>query len=406
MAIMEDLLEVLLFNDELSAEDRAGVREEMKDDPELARAWAHWRQVRLYIREQLEERLSDRRLLVLYVLAEEGETEALTDREQAVLAEAQNDITEAIEVLPGLKPVVEDIREARTEFEDTWESSPTMETVPSSPGTIPVEESPPNRSERASRVSKGRDRRPMRRYTRGLLALTAVAVLVVVAVLVWPDSPDRTTVTVPDGTVRTVALGDGLSARLVGPAALSHAELDGGVVPQRVRVNRGRVFFDVSPRSDRTFVVETPSATATVVGTQFGMRTTTDTTEVILASGSVQVNTVTADAGEGVVLEPGQKTWVSKETAPASPTSVDVTRALQWTGLFVFRSTPLRTIAERLRKHYDVQIEVAQEVESEPITGTFDREQPVEQVLNALAATLGADVEKTGEEAYRVGGGS
>ena len=39
---------------------------------------------------------------------------------------------------------------------------------------------------------------------------------------------------------------------------------------------------------------------------------------------------------------------------------------------------------------------------SEPVTGTFEREQPVGEVLGALAATLGADVQTGADGQYRL----
>jgi ferric-dicitrate binding protein FerR (iron transport regulator) len=158
----------------------------------------------------------------------------------------------------------------------------------------------------------------------------------------------------------------------------------------------------VQPRSDASFVVETPTATATVLGTQFGVATRADTTEVVLATGSVRVDNTDDKADGGVVLEPGQRSWVTAGTAPASPESVDLTRALEWTGLFVFRSLPINTIADRLSRRHDVQIAVAPSLSGEPVTGTFEREQPVEEVLGALAATLGAEVQTDADGQYRL----
>lgn len=62
---------------------------------------------------------------------------------------------------------------------------------------------------------------------------------------------------------------------------------------------------------------------------------------------------------------------------------------------------PVEAIAQRLNAHYDVTISVAPALAEEPVTGTFERDQPVDQVLEALAATLGATVQRDGDT-YRV----
>jgi ferric-dicitrate binding protein FerR (iron transport regulator) len=219
------------------------------------------------------------------------------------------------------------------------------------------------------------------------------------ALLFWPDGPSTTTVTVADGSSRTVTLADGSTVRLVGAARLSYPASWPEDGPRRVSLREGRAFFDVPPRPDGpSFVVETPTATATVLGTQFGVRAAADTTEIVLANGSVEVG---GGGDEHVVLEPGQKSWVAQSEAPASATSTDLTEALDWTGLFVFRAVPLSSIADRLSRHYDVQVTVADALADEPITGTFERQQPTRQVLDALAATLGAEVQRDGDR-YRL----
>jgi ferric-dicitrate binding protein FerR (iron transport regulator) len=199
-----------------------------------------------------------------------------------------------------------------------------------------------------------------------------------------------------------VALNDGSTVRLVGPAAFTHPTQPSETASRHVTLERGQAFFDVQRQETRAFVVETPTATATVLGTQFGMTTVADTTEVVLASGSVRVGAATASSRDAVVLKPGEKSWVATGEGPASPSPVDLTAALEWTGLFVFRSVPMETIAQRLGQRYDVQISVAPTLADEPITGTFERKQPVQQVLNALAATLGADVQQGEEGQYRL----
>jgi ferric-dicitrate binding protein FerR (iron transport regulator) len=226
--------------------------------------------------------------------------------------------------------------------------------------------------------------------------------LAVAGVLFWPQGPSTTTVTVADGAVQVKTLGEGTTMRLVGPATATYSTSDAQRPVQQVSLDEGRAYFDVQPRSDASFVVETPTATATVLGTQFGVTTRADTTEVVLATGSVRVDAPDNAADGGVVLEPGQRSWVTGGTAPASPESVDLTRALEWTGLFVVRSVPIEVVADRLGRRYNVQISVDETLAGEPVTGTFEREQPVKEVLGALAATLGADVQTDADGQYRL----
>jgi ferric-dicitrate binding protein FerR (iron transport regulator) len=53
---------------------------------------------------------------------------------------------------------------------------------------------------------------------------------------------------------------------------------------------------------------------------------------------------------------------------------------------------PTAAIADRLSGHYEVPIQVAPALADEPVTGTFERQQSVEQVLGTIARTLGAEM--------------
>lgn len=393
---MANLLDTLLFDDP-SPKEREALRERFEEEPDLAQAWAHWREVRSVFREQLEERVSDRRLLVLYVMAEDGYGEALTTSERAALDAARDDIAHAIETVPALEQVVERIRDERSDFEAVWDAQFDERSVPVSGRE---RASARARTDRSARTPKSQDASTAR-WTRRFALASLVVGISVGLVFFWWQGASSTTVTVAEGEVQTVELGTGATARLVGAAHFTYPARSADDGPYRVTLEEGRAFFDVSPREEGAFVVNTPTAKASVLGTQFGVSTRADTTEVVLASGTVQLEATGETKTQNVVLEPGQKSWVAKGAGPAAPTPADLTTALNWTGLFVFRSVPMETIVDRLRRHYEVSIQVAPELAQEPVTGTFEQEQSVQEVLNALAATLGADVSREDEE-YRL----
>jgi len=400
---MENRFDALLFGDDLSPEDRSSIQERLDDDPDLATAWAHWRAVRRRVRENLEETLPDRRLLVLYVLDQEGTDDPLSARERDVLEASRDEIARAIDAIPALEQVVERIREERADFEQVWathieEEGPLSRT--DSLDAPSVRENGTGRPDRATRSPRSPETSTSSRWSRRLAVAFSVAALAAVGVLLWPGAPSTTTVTVADGEEQVETLADGSTVRLVGPATLSYpAETE---QTRKVSLEEGRAFFDVQPREETSFVVETPTARATVLGTQFGVATRADTTSVVLATGSVQVERPDGPTDERVVLKPGQRSWVADGNAPAAPTPVDLTDALNWTGLFVFRSTPLTAITERLQRRYDTQISVASSLADRTVTGTFDRDQSLQEVLQTLAATLGAEVRQESDDQYRL----
>lgn len=385
---MEDIYGPLLFPEECSPEQRDALRERFEENPELAEGWVRWCQVQSTLRQRLQERISDRRLLVLYALDQEGRDDALTTEEKAALDAARDDIAAAVDAFPALERVVERIQNERTDFEAIWEQHQDPE---------PVDTASEEHSHRADR----NERSPQRRSSsedganrRWAWRLTVAALLLgaaVLAVFYGPAESSRTTVTAEANEQQVIEFGDGSTVRLVGTATLSYTPGMSEGDERRVTLARGRAYFDVVPRNEASFVVNTPAARAEALGTQFGVTAGADTSEVVLVEGTVRVQ-AEDDDGASVVLEPGQRSFVRRGQAPSPPMSTDLTSALDWTGLFVFRSTSTRMLAQRLSEHYDASITVAPALADELITGTFERERPVSEILQTIARTLGGEV--------------
>lgn len=395
---MEDIYGPLLFEEDLSPKQRAALREHFEENPDVAEGCAHWREVRARLRDRLQKRLPDRRLLVLYALEQEGQGEALTPDENAALDAARADIASAIKAIPALERVVERIQEERADFETVWN----QHRGEASAGAPSTERRPAaEREERAPRrPSQAREEGTLRRWTWRLTVAVLLVGAAALAVLYGPRRDSRTTVTVGTDAQRIVEFDDGSTARLIGAASMSY-DPDGAATESRhVTLERGRAYFDVVSHEDASFAVTTPTASTLVLGTQFGVTTGEDTTEVVVAEGQVQVGSV-EEEGKPVVLESGERSLVRRAQPPSAPTPVDLTAALEWTGLFVFRSTSIKTVAQRLSRHHDVSITVAPTLADEAVTGTFEREQSISQVLDALALALGAEVQ-TQNGTYRL----
>lgn len=386
---MEDIYESLLFEGELSPEERDAFLRQMEEDPELARAWAGWQQVCGRLRDRLQAHLTDRRLLVLYALEQEGYGAALTAEERQALDASREEIARSLDAIPALEQVVERIQDERADFEEVWRQH--METK----DPVTTSSARDVRSDRPPRPSRARDQQREWRWGRRLALAALLVAIGSLAFFFWPQDASRTTVEISDGEQQVVELSDGSTVRLRGAAALSYVPgaLEGE--PRQVTLEYGRAFFDVVPLEQETsFVVETPTATTTVLGTQFGVATGEDTTAVVLASGRIQVGASDGATDGTVALSPGERSLIRQGRPPTPPAPVDLTSALDWSGLFVFRSLSVEEIARRLSDHYNVTITVASDLQEERVTGTFERDQPVDQVLETLATTLDAEVQR------------
>lgn len=217
-----------------------------------------------------------------------------------------------------------------------------------------------------------------------------------------PVSPDTVTVRTAVAEVRTVELPDGSSVRLLGDSRLTYAT-DAMVEDGQRRVEfEGRAFFDIVPRSER-FLLVTPDAQVTVLGTSFGARTAGEGTEVVLVEGSLRLSGRRAP-DKAVLLAPGQMSRMTSAGVPSRPVSIPVHEHLAWTGLFVFHATPVRDILPVLSAHYGVGISADETLLDERVTGRFAQEESLAGTLDIVALAIGAAVapDKSESDGYRL----
>lgn len=375
----------LLFFDDLAPERQRALRDALSADPALAETLARWHAIRAGVRRSLDADVPEGRVLVLYALDASGRSDLLTPEEQGALAEARPALDRALALHPALRDVTADVAEACEDFEAAW-----AEHLPATPARRPA-------PDRAARRPQLRRREALRWGWRTLAGSAVVAFVAVLMLVLTRDQGMQTLTTAPE-EVRQVTLADGSAVRLLGGSALTYAP-EAGAFNRRVRLD-GQAFFDVQPGREG-FVVETPTATATVLGTSFGIRADAATMEVVLASGRLAVASRAAES-RVVVLEPGQMSRVARNALPTTPAEVDVAGALAWTGLLVFRAAPVPDVAARLAARYEILVDVPEALAGERFTGTFAPEQPAEEVLRALALTLDATLEGDAESGFRI----
>ena len=383
---MQDPLDKILFFDDLTPSQQEALRAVLEEDSALAESFAQWQQVRAALRRSLHTHVPERRLFVLYALDASGRADVLSHDERRELEAARPALDAAVQAHPALTDVVGEVEAACADFEEAW-------TVHFKQEHRPVRRTAPERP--ARRLA------PVRRAVRWSWRIAAtVAVVAFVAVLTLVLQRDRslTTVTVAQGETQLIELADGSTVRLLGGSSLTYADPEQATAFNRRVTLAGRAFFDIAP-DQQGFTVETPTALATVLGTSFGIQADDAAMEVVLATGSLSVASKAAPEGL-VVLQPGQMSRVARNALPSTPTPVDLSEALEWTGLFLFRSTPLSDAVARLSRRYGVDIAVSPDLEAEGVSGTFAREQSLQQILDALATTLNAAVQGNDADGY------
>ena len=382
---MSNYDERIAFYDELSPAEREAFHAKLKQDPEQAEALRRWQEIRTALRRSLQEHVPDRSLLVLYALDRAGRTSLMNPRERVALEAVREDLERALKAHPGLVDVIRHVQEDSGEFEAVWEHH------------LGAEPSPRRRtSDRPARQTAG-----WKRWSWRIAAGTAVATFAILLALLIQRDYSMVTIATEEGQKRLIELADGSTVRLMGGSKLTYPDPEEAATFDRRVQLVGRAFFEVTA-GQKGFTVVTPTARATVLGTSFGVTARREAADFVLATGRLALAPRQASE-KVVVLEPGQKSRVARNALPSTPVAVNLTEALDWTGLFWFHATPVQAIAKQLSAHYEVAVTVASELRGEKVTGTFAQERPLREILSVVAATLGTEVHKDERGRYVIG---
>ena len=370
---MRDPIDDLLFWETLSPRSAEALRAALKSDPALRDAVLQWQDLGAAIRQSMKERVPDRRLFVLYALSRSGHAALLSEEERGLLRRARPELDAAVEAHPGLASAAAHVVSEKDDFDQCWQSFDT--------------------GRRPAAV------RPLRWTWRVAAAIMLVGFVGVMAYVLRSGDDLHTIATVASESVR-VTLPDGSEVFLTGETELAYDQVD---FDRRVRLE-GRAFLDVAS-SPEFFVVSTPTAEATVIGTRFAIDGSAEMTEVVLESGSLALAARGSPEGR-VILAPGQMSRVQQGSSPTDPVEVDLPRTLSWTGYFFFRATPMSAVAEQLEEAFGTGVSVDAVLHAEAVSGTFDQRDGLEHILTVLSGTLGAVIEGDAEQGYHVGLGS
>jgi transmembrane sensor len=247
----------------------------------------------------------------------------------------------------------------------------------------------------------------------GLRAAAAVALLVG-ATLVWRmnragDTAPLTTVasrtyTTHVGQTDSVRLTDGTLA-VLGPASRLEVVADYGAPARSVEL-QGVGFFEVVHDEQRPFSVQAGVARVSDLGTAFMVRNDgVDDVRVVVKSGSVLLQGTakpkpsSAKNEKGVVLQAGDRGVVGSDGLPVAQPAAATDADLAWTrGQLLFDNASLARVRADIRRWYGVELKVDSTLANRHLTASFAGE-PVSQVLDVIALTLGAKIERRGDTA-------
>ncbi len=156
----------------------------------------------------------------------------------------------------------------------------------------------------------------------------------------------------------------------------------------------GEAFFEVTPDKNKPFMIHANDATIRVVGTSFNIKSAPETTEIIVATGIVEVS----KKENGILLRPNEKAIVRKDlTAPEKQANTDDLYNYYRTKEFVCNGTPLWRLTDVLSEAYNVDIIVADRLKHLPLTATF-RNEPLDHIMNVISETFHVTVQRNGQQ--------
>ena len=244
-----------------------------------------------------------------------------------------------------------------------------------------------------------------RRTTSALLRVAAALVIIVGGTMLWSnlrksqlESSERTYAT-GIGERRQVELRDGTKV-LLGPTSrlvVVSSATDG----QRLVSLDGIAYFSVVHNAVHPFTVRAGSISIQDIGTAFAVENDDSAgTRVAVDSGSVAIGAADQNHVRGAVLNARDRAIVDRQGVVSVERAAFSEDDLAWTqGRLVFRDAPLILVGAELYRWYGVRLRVADSALADlHLTASFSGE-PIDRVLNVIALSLGASIERQGNVA-------
>ena len=230
-------------------------------------------------------------------------------------------------------------------------------------------------------------KRIYRRTAAALVGVAAVflAIMIAPTLIIALQSDHRTAA----GRIERITMDDGSIVDLGGQSAMA-ADIDAD--HRHVRLLAGEAFFDVVRDPRRPFVVDARGVEVRVLGTEFDVLVTSETTTVALLSGSVEAVPATGDQGT-IELMPGQKAVIDHVTGESRIEAVSPEDIGAWRDGMVFLSgVTLAEAAEIIQRYHTAWITIPDNAFARRrVSGLIDLRDP-DRALAGLVAPLGGRI--------------
>ena len=207
----------------------------------------------------------------------------------------------------------------------------------------------------------------------------------------------------------TIYLSDGSVVWLKENSRLDYPETFAEGVREVILV--GEAFFDVSPDSQRPFIIRSSNFTTRVVGTTFKIKDyeneESQEVEVVTGKVIVSVRNFTGNNVKELVLKPNRKAvYFKKDNSLVEATSVQSGLQQSFTkSKLVFNEVPLKDIIAVLNVTHDVNITFANESMKRCILTADFTDETLDVSLAVISRTINAKFDRSGRDILLSGRG-
>ena len=210
-------------------------------------------------------------------------------------------------------------------------------------------------------------------------------------------------VVVPYGQRQRVLLSDGTLVQLNAGSKLTFPATFTGKT--RGVFLKGEGFFEVSKNAKMPFIVKTDQIDIRVLGTTFNISAYGDEQFVTTVLLEGKVNIEQKDklfANEKLTLVPGQGCFYSIADRHSNVKEVNVNDYILWKdGLYKFEAMPLREVTNRVRRYYNMNIQINDEqLANTLISGKLVLTNDFAEVMQYLSKTVEGNVQTTKDGTY------
>lgn len=209
------------------------------------------------------------------------------------------------------------------------------------------------------------------------------------------STPRQITIQTAANETNIIVLPDGTRAFINKNSSLRYASNFGN--GERTIHLEGEAFFDVVKNEAHPFVVYTSTTRTQVLGTTFDIKAySVQPVEVYVLTGKVAVSDQGRQAKE-VVLTEGRKVTFGKDKQLAEDVIANHDFIAWKDNIMVFNDEPIRNVIRKVEALYGVKIVAEESVADYTIKTRVTPDQPLDQVLDVIAASATASWEKEGD---------